>query len=63
MLGNVSIHARVKRATVDRARCQVFREGFNPRPREAGDSLAQWIVLNYYSFNPRPREAGDSVRT
>ena len=34
------------------------RDGFNPRPREAGDPDS---VIHCRCFNPRPREAGDLI--
>ncbi len=56
----VSIHARAKRATERSRRPTLALHGFNPRPREAGDSAATDWRSPASSFNPRPREAGDS---
>ena len=55
----VSIHARVKRATVVDSQRVCKRFSFNPRPREAGDQWTEYLPAASQCFNPRPREAGD----
>ncbi len=59
MAQEVSIHARVKRATSLNSEDLIEDCGFNPRPREAGDQADQNMFLRWSSFNPRPGEAGD----
>ena len=34
-------------------------DGFNPRPRMAGDWVTMWSNPTFSCFNPRPRMAGD----
>ncbi len=55
----VSIHARVKRATIPLSVPFPPLVCFNPRPREAGDADKQINLSFGKCFNPRPREAGD----
>ena len=35
-------------------------KGFNPRPREGGDTRGNPTTCATSSFNPRPREGGDA---
>ena len=57
----ISIHALVKRATLQAYRpLQPYRY-FNPRPREEGDDSIELSQPQALHFNPRPREEGDSV--
>ena len=56
---NVSIHAPVKGATPPRMARAARRWGFNPRPREGGDSAMRAGLPVESCFNPRPREGGD----
>ena len=57
--GNVSIHAPVKGATLA-VLAAAGRQGFNPRPREGGDTGSLPTVRGTFAcFNPRPREGGD----
>ncbi len=37
------------------------RLGFDPRPREGGDSIRPMVELIWPSFDPRPREGGDAL--
>ena len=59
-LKKISIHALVKRATLQAVKPAQQASYFNPRPREEGDvsSTAQDTACPH--FNPRPREEGDS---
>ena len=59
IFANVSIHARVWRATPCRARRCSRRFCFNPRPRVAGDDVPSRVRGGFPCFNPRPRVAGD----
>ena len=59
--GEVSIHARARRATPGWRRAAPGGSRFNPRPREAGDSIRSIRPASVECFNPRPREAGDGL--
>ena len=56
---SISIHALVKRATLDNVLLVVDLSDFNPRPREEGDKIYAPSDDYPYDFNPRPREEGD----
>ncbi len=59
----VSIHAPAKGATpVELLDLRIMLHGFNPRPREGGDTSSQSLVDDLMRFNPRPREGGDASR-
>ncbi len=51
---DVSIHARVKRATIFAKTIDLVLNGFNPRPREAGDGhrLIQLACLVWFQSTP-----------
>ena len=55
----VSIHARVKRATVNRLIINRGDRCFNPRAREARDRHDCSDFIRFQCFNPRAREARD----
>ena len=55
----ISIHALVKRATLNDTTSSGTPADFNPRPREEGDGCVQNLASLYSYFNPRPREEGD----
>ena len=59
VIGAISIHALVKRATLAQGTKRAVFEHFNPRPREEGDSLPFDVFFYKRYFNPRPREEGD----
>ena len=58
-IGDISIHALVKRATGLLWQAWKAKNHFNPRPREEGDSFLRYIGIISSHFNPRPREEGD----
>ena len=55
----ISIHALVKRATLDDDYFNIAKQNFNPRPREEGDLSPTSNIQPAVDFNPRPREEGD----
>ena len=57
----ISIHALVKRATLDNVFLVINLTDFNPRPREEGDEVFNVPVIFDCNFNPRPREEGDKI--
>ena len=57
----ISIHALVKRATVQEQQHTIITRHFNPRPREEGDWTRGFRSLKARYFNPRPREEGDDT--
>ena len=59
--GLVSIHARVKRATVLLRPGSAADSGFNPRTREACDRIQPGRCSKCTGFNPRTREACDGI--
>ena len=59
-IGDISIHALVKRATGRRECIDCYTKNFNPRPREEGDNVILAVFLSDNDFNPRPREEGDN---
>ena len=56
---SISIHALVKRATLQNCSTVGRRVNFNPRPREEGDLSLCNGGRSLRHFNPRPREEGD----
>ncbi len=59
---HVSIHAPARGATDFDIGDVLPLEGFNPRPREGGDSPEAEARTCLRGFNPRPREGGDLRR-
>ena len=57
----ISIHALVKRATIERKMIVGANRNFNPRPRKEGDSALSASGYCHSNFNPRPRKEGDIV--
>ena len=55
----ISIHALVKRATIDKVTPHTLFYNFNPRPRKEGDAVAHTGTVSDVDFNPRPRKEGD----
>ncbi len=60
MAQGVSIHARAWRATFGDFGHVAKFDGFNSRPRVAGDAGGQRARDGSRRFNSRPRVAGDS---
>ena len=59
---NVSIHARVRRATSSCSRCSTVAQCFNPRPRTAGDvKRAALGISAQVSIHARVRRATRSL--
>ena len=60
---SISIHALVKRATIQILTSSAEMKNFNPRPREEGDLRPSCRGFAGAYFNPRPREEGDKAIT
>ena len=58
--GNVSIRTPVKGVMNKiQAQAKVY-QGFNPHPREGGDTITTSCTCYGGGFNPHPREGGDA---
>ena len=55
----ISIHASAKEATESAMSQVAATMDFNPRLREGGDEVIDYVIKKHKDFNPRLREGGD----